>query len=100
MDYIYIDEKKNFGSIAISTKVVVQLVKKALSEVNGVALSEKFISKRYNWTLWKSVRVSYKNGIAHIKVNINLKKGKSIQEVSKLLEEEISNLSISVGWRL
>ncbi len=94
VDYIYLDERKNFGSIAISTKVLVQLVTKALDNIEGVSLKEKLLSKRLSWRLANKVKVSYKNGIAHIKVNIELAKGKDIQQVTSSIQEEITNLLV------
>ena len=97
-EYIYLNERKNYGSIAISTKVVVQVVTKALREVEGVSLNEEINKRHQFWRLSKKVNANYRNGIVHIIVKIDLASGKDIQQVTAKIQEAVeNNIYLSIG---
>ena len=89
IDYLYLEDRKNYGSIAISNKVIVQLVNQVLLD-EGVTL--------YGNKTSKSLKVSYKEGTAFIKIKISLEKNKNEEEVITSLKEKIAtSLLLSVG---
>lgn len=95
--YIYIDENKS-GSLGISTQIISDIVTNCIKHVEGISLSEKQLGKNQYFRLNRPVQIKTANGIAHIKVVIDIQKDKSIQEIThKLMDEIESQLIVSIG---
>ena len=90
-DYIYIDNYAKKGKIAISQHVFDSLVYSALANVSGIALSSAHMKKNQMIRLNRPVQTTIIRGIVHVWVAVDVVKGTNLQEVTKTIQDEITN---------
>ena len=90
-DYIYIDNYAKKGKIGISLNIFDSLVTNALSNVQGIALSNAHMKKNQNVRLNRPVQTTIRHGIVHVWVAVDVAKGTNVQEVTSNIQEEITN---------
>ncbi len=88
-DYIYIDNLKNRGKIAISHLAFESLVSDAIKNVPGISKSSKQLKKNQRFKLNRPVRVNIKNDVAHIWLAIDVDEKVDPATVIEDLESEI-----------
>ena len=88
-EYVYIDNLKNRGKIAISYLAFESIVSDAINNVPGIAKSSKRLMKDQRFRLNRPVRVNIKNDVAHIWVAIEVDEKVNAAEVVNDLENEI-----------
>lgn len=97
-NYIYIDNYANKGKLGISVSTFNSLVSDALNNVTGVKVAKKKKAKNFFedvaqkvFQLNKPVNTTISNGIVHIQVVVDVIKGTNLQEVTRIIQEEVSN---------
>ena len=90
-DYIYIDNYAKKGKIGISLNLFDALVTNALSNVKGIALSNAHMKKNQKIRLNRPVQTTIKHDIVHVWVAIDVIKGTNIQDVTREIQDEITN---------
>ena len=90
-DYVYIDNFTNKGKIAISLNVFDALVTNALSNVSGISMSSAHMKRNQNIRLNRPVQTTIRHGIVHVWVAVDVAKGTNLQEVTRNIQEEITN---------
>ena len=83
------DHISKTGRTGISANVFDQLVSSALSRLDNVSMSARYMKRNQNIRLNRPVQTRIINGIAHIKVVVDLKKGSKAQEACSLIQEEV-----------
>ena len=91
-DYIYIDNYAKKGKIAIAQPVFDTLVYSALANVPGIALSSAHMKKNQKIRLNRPVQTTIIRGIVHVWVAVDVAKGTNLQEVTKNIQDEITNV--------
>ncbi len=87
--FVYIDTYSKKGKLAISEDVFATLVANSLSHIEGISESKKKLKKNQYFLLNRPVQTNIRRGIVHIKVVVDVAKGKDIQEVSLHIQQEI-----------
>lgn len=90
-DYIYIDNLAKKGKIGISLNVFDALVTNALTNVNGIALSNAHMKKNQKIRLNRPVQTTIRHGIVHVWVAVDVIKGTNLQDVTHNIQDEITN---------
>ena len=90
-DYIYIDNYSKKVKIGISLNVFDQLVTNALTNVKGISLSNAHMKRNQKIRLNRPVQTTIRHGIVHAWVAIDVTKGTNIQDVTREIQEEITN---------
>ena len=90
-DYVYIDNLAKKGKIGISLNVFDALVTNALSNVEGIALSNTHMKKNQNIRLNRPVQTTIRRGIVHVWVAVDVVKGTNLQDVTHKIQDEITN---------
>lgn len=91
----YIVEKKGIGEVKIAADVVATIAGIAASEVDGVKslvgnLTNEFIGKLGVKNLSKGVKVTMEEDSVCVDMNLNMKYGYSIPEVTAQVQERVS----------
>ncbi len=96
-NYIYIDNYANKGKLGISVSTFNSLVSDALNNITGVKVAKKKKAKNIFedvaqkvFQLNKPVNTTISNGIVHIQVVVDVIKGTNLQEVTRIIQEEVS----------
>ena len=90
--FIYFDVNGKTGRRGISAHVFDQLVTIALTNLKDVSMSSEKMKRNQKIRLNRPVQTSIKNGIAHIKVSVDIKKSMQVQETCSLIQKEIINV--------
>ncbi len=77
------------GKTAISANVFDQLVSGALTHLPDINMSQKMMKRNQNIRLNRPVQTKIINGIAHIRVVVDLKKGTKPQDACTLIQDEV-----------
>lgn len=89
-EYIYISNNHKGPKLAISTRVYDQLVTKAVSEVKGINQSNDQPLKKGQKAGLKKIKCTIKKGIVHIWIAVDVKKNSNIQEISRMIQENVA----------
>ena len=90
-DYVYIDNLSKKGKIGISLNVFDDLVTNALSNVQGISLSNAHMKKNQKIRLNRPVQTTIRHGIVHVWVAVDVVKGTNLQDVTHNIQDEITN---------
>ena len=90
-DYVYIDNYAKKGKIGISLSVFDALVTDALSRVPNVSMSSAHMKRNQNVRLNRPVQTKIARDIVHVWVAIDVVKGTNLQDVTRTIQEEITN---------
>lgn len=90
-EYIYIEDYLKKGNLGISKNVFYFLAKQTINRIPGISPSKKY-SKKDIFRLNKPLEISIKHGIVHVSVQVDVVKGTNIQEISKIISDEINNV--------
>ncbi|MFA6675465.1 MAG: hypothetical protein WCS49_01120 [Bacilli bacterium] len=91
-DYIYIDDYLKHGKLAISSRVFHHLASESLKRIPGISVSQSV--KSWLFLLNAPIKTSIHHGIVHVAVTVDVAKDTNIQEVSRLIQDEINNIFI------
>lgn len=88
-------EKRNIGEVKIASDVVAVIAGLAANEVEGVYsmagnITNELISRLGMKNLSKGVKVTMSEGFVHVDMMVNMKYGYSIPEVSRQVQEKVS----------
>ena len=88
-------EKRNIGEVKIASDVVAVIAGLAANEVEGVYsmagnITNELISRLGMKKLSKGVKVTMSDGFVHVDMMVNMKYGYSIPEVSRQVQEKVS----------
>lgn len=88
-------EKRNIGEVKIASDVVAVIAGLAANEVEGVYsmagnITNELISRLGMKNLSKGVKVTMSEGVVHVDMMVNMKYGYSIPEVSRQVQEKVS----------
>lgn len=88
-------EKRNIGEVKIASDVVAVIAGLAANEVEGVYsmagnITNELISRLGMKKLSKGVKVTMSEGFVHVDMMVNMKYGYSIPEVSRQVQEKVS----------
>lgn len=88
-------EKRNIGEVKIASDVVAVIAGLAANEVEGVYsmagnITNELISRLGMKKLSKGVKVTMSEGVVHVDMMVNMKYGYSIPEVSRQVQEKVS----------
>ncbi|HNX15784.1 MAG TPA: hypothetical protein PKO28_00185 [Bacilli bacterium] len=90
-DYIYINDYLKRGKLAISYRTFNRLAAEAIGRIPGINISKK--NKGYSlFRLNTPVNTTIRGGIVHVSIAVDVVKGTNIQEVSRLIQDEINNV--------
>ncbi|MDY0177971.1 MAG: hypothetical protein RBR85_01870 [Bacilli bacterium] len=88
-DYIYIDNLAKKGKIGISRLVFEEIVSEAIRDLPNVEESSKRLFKGLKFSLNRPVRATIRNGVAHIWVALEIKKGIDEKQLLDQLDKNI-----------
>jgi len=89
-NYIEINNYSGLGKMGISRSVLESIASKAVGTIKGASLSTK--ESIFLFQIVKPVRaVISKNGIANIKVSVNIAEGNLVKDVCTKIQEEITS---------
>ena len=90
-DYVYIDNYAKKGKIGISLSVFDALVTDALARVPNISMSSAHMKRNQNVRLNRPVQTKISRDIVHVWVAVDVAKGTNLQEVTRTIQEEITN---------
>ena len=90
-NYLFIENYSNKGKIGISVNTFDSLVLSSLERIKGIDLSLKETKKRKKIKLHRQVNTTISRGILHIALAIDVAKEENIQNVTRAINEEITN---------
>ena len=88
-DYVYINDINKKGTMAISKTVFNSIAYFALNRI-GIKVSEKGTKKRLKARLYNPIETTIHHGIVHVSVNVDIKKGTDIQDITSKIQNEIT----------
>ena len=90
-EYVYLDNFSKKGKLGISYHVFDQLVTMSLMNINGIAKSQKHLTKNQKVRLNRPVQTYIKRDIVHVWIYIDVVNNTSIQSVVSSIQEEVYN---------
>ncbi|NLV28765.1 MAG: hypothetical protein GXY57_01190 [Erysipelotrichaceae bacterium] len=95
-DYIYIDDYLKRGKLAISYRTFNRLAAEAIERLPGINVTSKktkgLPALASLFRLNTPIKTTIRKGIVHISVSVDVVKGSNIQNVSRLIQDEINNI--------
>lgn len=93
-DYIYVDDYLKRGKLAISYRTFNRLAAEAIGRLPGINVTKKSktLSLASLFRLNTPIKTTIHKGIVHVSIAVDVVKGTNIQNVSRLIQDEINNV--------
>lgn len=88
-EYVFIQNYSRNGKMGISNNVFDQIAEIATNTVKGASVRKSKSKQHYQ--LHKPITSSIKNGLVEVKIDVIMKKGVNVRDVSIKIQEEVAS---------